>query len=386
MDIRTKLVFTLVAVSLASMLALGAVAFRTASGQLRENTLRQLEALAETKKDDLEKVVLAWKDRVQLIASRTQLRLSLQDYNQTRSSAQQDKIQMILEDAVESVRTLQLLTVYDVNGQPIATTDVEGVMAVPDLEPTRLPAADTAVDYEAVTVDEQERLWVGLVTPLMLEGERIGALRVVQSAVDLVDVTVNLTGLGETGETLVVLRDQAGVARIVHPVRHPDVPPGLLIPERPDNPASLALRGVEDVFSEGVIDYRGQQVWAATRYLREVDWGLVVKFDAAEEMAPILELRHRLIRLGLSLSAFAILLGTLLGLRFARPIQELAAVADRIRKGDLKARAQPRSEDEVGLLARTFNEMAEELERRIATAGGDTPASGGSGRMDRPEA
>ena len=63
--------------------------------------------------------------------------------------------------------------------------------------------------------------------------------------------------------------------------------------------------------------------------------------------------------------AFAILLGTLLGLRFAKPIHDLATVADEIRGGTLSARAEVHHEDEVGLLARTFNEMADELEQRM---------------------
>jgi PAS domain S-box-containing protein len=97
----------------------------------------------------------------------------------------------------------------------------------------------------------------------------------------------------------------------------------------------------------------------------EVGWGVVVKFDAAEEREDIRKFRSRLTQLGLSLSAFAILLGTFLGLRFAKPIHDLGAVANRIRVGELSARAKTGREDEMGLLARTFNQMAEELEQKV---------------------
>ena len=61
MDIRTKLVFTLVAVSLGSMAALGVIAYST-SGELLEHTsVRQLEALAASKKQDLEQTEQAWR-------------------------------------------------------------------------------------------------------------------------------------------------------------------------------------------------------------------------------------------------------------------------------------------------------------------------------------
>ncbi len=382
MDIRTKLVFALVAVSLGSMLAIGAVAYSTAGDLLRDNTLRQLDALAETKKEDLEKVILGWRDRVNLIASRTQLRLSLLAYEQAHSPEQRDRIRRIIADAKRSVQTVQLLVVYDASNHPVASTATEGVDELEDLDTSRLPRGEEHISFEDISFGAEDRLRVSFVAPLLLEGERIGALHAVMSAGELLDLAENFTGLGESGETLIALEDEAGMVMILHPVRHRLVDqPGTHYPERAEDPVIRALQGEEGVFAEGLIDYRGQPVWAATRYLTEVGWGMVVKFDAAEARAPIQELWRRLTRTALSLSAFAILLGIVLGLRFAKPIHDLAEVANRIRLGDLHARASSSSEDEIGLLARTFNHMAEELERRME-ASQDRPDRPGSGESD----
>jgi methyl-accepting chemotaxis protein len=86
-----------------------------------------------------------------------------------------------------------------------------------------------------------------------------------------------------------------------------------------------------------------------------------VKIDAEEQEQPVLDLRRYMVRLALALSAFAILTGTVLGLSLARPIRQLADVANRIRAGDLDARAESRGDDEIGDLARTFNLMAAKL-------------------------
>ncbi len=56
MDIRTRLSLVLVAVSLISMMLLGTFAYITSAGMLQEISLRQLDALAESKKRDLTKV------------------------------------------------------------------------------------------------------------------------------------------------------------------------------------------------------------------------------------------------------------------------------------------------------------------------------------------
>jgi PAS domain S-box-containing protein len=130
--------------------------------------------------------------------------------------------------------------------------------------------------------------------------------------------------------------------------------------------ADRALTGPMDPVPGGVVDYRGEEVWAATRDIDETGWGLVVKVDRQEGRQPALEFNAWLRQTAIILSAFAIVIGLVLALRFALPIHALAAVANRIRGGELQARADVAREDEVGLLARTFNERADEIERRIA--------------------
>lgn len=62
----------------------------------------------------------------------------------------------------------------------------------------------------------------------------------------------------------------------------------------------------------------------------------------------------------------ALMLATL-GTRFIiRPVQELAVTAQKIQEGDLSQRAEARGSDEIGVLAKTFNNMTEQLQGLIA--------------------
>ena len=140
---------------------------------------------------------------------------------------------------------------------------------------------------------------------------------------------------------------------------------GAILLDGVDDPARLALANEEGVFTADLFDYRGEPVWAATRYVPETDWGLVVKFDANEKQATMEDFRGRLYTLALSLAGIGLLVAVFLGFRLSKPIHDLAAVANRIRDGDLDARAHRTREDEIGLLARTFNEMAAELQVRM---------------------
>jgi two-component system sensor histidine kinase MtrB len=53
--------------------------------------------------------------------------------------------------------------------------------------------------------------------------------------------------------------------------------------------------------------------------------------------------------------------------RVLRPVGELAAAADRMAAGDLSVRLAPKGDDEIADVARTFNVMADNLDRSVTT-------------------
>jgi len=230
------------------------------------------------------------------------------------------------------------------------------------------------------SLDSIDDLAVWLGAPLTVERGHVGTLVVRLSGSDLLDVTRDHTGLGETVETLIArLDDTSGVSYLIEP--RDGLPTSRVTMSDRRDPMVMALRGVDSTFHEDVIDYQGAEVWAATRYLPEVGIGLVVKLDRTEQEAPLLELRATMTRMAIALSAFGILAGIIIGLRFAGPIHELADVAQKIQGGDFEVRAPVRSEDEIGLLATVFNQMTDrllesnqELRREIQEHKDATPA------------
>lgn len=99
--------------------------------------------------------------------------------------------------------------------------------------------------------------------------------------------------------------------------------------------------------------------WAATALCR----GLLLVVAAPE--AALEQTLNEVRRLALTAAALA-LLGTLGGAlfvsgRLARPIRELAEAARRVAEGDLTVSVPVRTDDELGALARAFNDMTAEL-------------------------
>lgn len=369
MDLRTKLVFGLVAVSLASMLALGTLAYRNAEALIEQRSAVSLSSIAEAKAEQVESVAEGWEEAVGLLASRTQLRRSLAAWNEGRSPREQERIAGILSDARSSSRLVEGVAVFDFQGERVASSGVvesgwESVNVGRD--------DDDGVALLGFTGDDPSR--VAYAAELQVDGARVGSLVALLTAGDLAAVAANRAGLGDTGEVLIAVRTESGEIRLLTPFRHPASADAADAADTANTTARAAttdqlmhdaLQGVEGPITGELTDYRGEPIWAVMRRIESADLALLLKFDEAEERADIVELRGRLLGVGLSLAAFAILLGVAMGFMFARPINALGAVACRLRDGDLSARADADREDEIGLLAETFNSMGEELERRM---------------------
>jgi len=369
MDIRTKLVFALVAVALGSMLALGWVMSSSAEGALRQSRLEQLDGLADAKKQGLEQIFRGWIDRVTLVASRPPLQETLREFNQTQDVEKAEALAGILRGAVRVVEVIQGLAIYDPQGRQVAAAGqgVNGSNPIENLSFAH-PLAD-GIYYQGVFKSENggKPGGVGFVAHLVdPEGTVLGDLLINLSAQGLLDVTEGEIGLGSSGETVVVALDPDGEPRVLHRSGNGNSQIWARVADSAADPVEMALAGHEGLYSQGTTDDRNVPVWAAVRFLPEPGWGLVLKVDAEEARAPIQAFRDQALRLTLSLGGFAILLGTLLGFQFSKPILKLVHAADQLRAGDFRARASVSGEDEVSLLAQTFNEMATELEERMS--------------------
>ena len=82
--------------------------------------------------------------------------------------------------------------------------------------------------------------------------------------------------------------------------------------------------------------------------------------------ANVAQLRWAILGAGLLAAAVAVGLAVALAERTARPIRALTRVAERMAKGESGVRLFPMSRDEVGQLTQAFNQMASELEDKVA--------------------
>ncbi len=92
----------------------------------------------------------------------------------------------------------------------------------------------------------------------------------------------------------------------------------------------------------------------------ETPLALAMTFTSQQRLLSLLVLSALLVTLGVSV------VGWLLARNLAHPIEELTSISERLRRGDMAARATPTGPQELRLLAETFNSMASRVEGHMA--------------------
>ncbi|MDM8517370.1 response regulator, partial [Desulfobacterales bacterium HSG16] len=191
---------------------------------------------------------------------------------------------------------------------------------------------------------------------LSLQGRKQFAIMVarVDLTYSLYNLLLERTGMGKTGETLIVNKDLMAL----NDLRWQDNAPLRL--KIKAKPAVLASQGNAGIIE--ALDYRGTEVLASYTYLPETRWGFVAKQDLSEIYAPISKMLFNIaiILLASALSAYG--LAHMLAINFSKPIIEFTKVAAQIQAGNLSVRCAVKSEDEYGVLANALNSMIESIE------------------------
>ena len=108
-------------------------------------------------------------------------------------------------------------------------------------------------------------------------------------------------------------------------------------------------------------DYRGVPVIGVSKYIKSMNWILLVETDVLEAFKPVYRARNY--SLAIHLAGVFIISGTafVVSYRIINPVQSLITATNRISKGDLSSHIRVTSKDEIGELTESFNRMTTDL-------------------------
>lgn len=173
----------------------------------------------------------------------------------------------------------------------------------------------------------------------------------------LYKILLNRTGLGETGETLLVNNNVITLNQLRW---YDNAPLNLKIKAEP---AIRAASGKTGIIKAN--DYRGQEVLAAYTFIPQTNWGFVVKQDTNELQIPINKMIFSFLLVFIIVSIVISIMAITIANSIAKTIVGMNNVARSMRSGNYKIRNKVTANDELGSLAMEFNNMADMTESRI---------------------
>jgi signal transduction histidine kinase len=135
----------------------------------------------------------------------------------------------------------------------------------------------------------------------------------------------------------------------------------ILIQEVRTEASNEALKGISN--TKIIKDYRGVQVLSSYMPLTisGLNWIILAEIDTKEAFASVTSLQENLVMISL----FILLLGGIIAVFISRsvikPVLSLTEAVKKFSIGDLTERTKVYADDELGLLAATFNKMADEI-------------------------
>lgn len=348
-------------VALLPLLVVSTLTLVSAEHSLTRQITNQLTSVASTQSHRLQSIIDQNLERLALVSSRTQLRISLNRYLQEGLPAYQSKMTKIVNDAKQSIASFNKISITDLSGTVLASTDTEAVgKKYANLAVIERGKKENNADTFFNNADWGLQLF--LAGPLYLNDNLLGVIVIESSADNIVALVQDYSGLGETGETIIAQKTQMGDALFITPIRfNPYAALNLIVPKDRANSAITQSFIAKHQFIENAVDYRSRQVLAATELIDSVNWGLVVKIDREEALAPVIELRSVLLAVFLIVSALVITGSLFFAKTIANPIRNLTSFAAKLKDGQLEQRINTDSKGEIGELASTFNKMADNL-------------------------
>ena len=362
--VREKMLLGFIPLIVISVLVQTIFAYITIKSIYIKSEGQKLEGIAHIQFERLNLVIDRYLENHSLISTRTQMRSSLADYNVNKQDTDLDFLNRAVEDSLNSVHYFDSISILDKTGKVIATTDI--FLEGKDLSQSKL-FVNGKIKQEISYTNENiinNNYQLFIYGPIIEKDEVVGVLLIVTNIKDIDGLFEDYESLGETGEVTVAHRKSDNTLMYYHKRRFENSSSirDVITMNDTEVPSVQALLGNEKLFLDSV-DYRNKRVMAYTQKINELDWGMVVKIDLNEIYSP---LNQFLVMLAL-IDFFVVIVSVsalfLISNSITKSITKLSFGIEEIEKGNLDYKVGISSNDEIGIVAKSFDNMTIALKK-----------------------
>ena len=356
-SLRARLVGHFLLLSLLIVALAGYLAFVGARRALEQSVFDRLSMVADLEEGQLRQWVGSQRREVVFLASLPGLRghaaALLGDSSESPVNAVQDRLRALLTSTVELKPGLKEIAVLSGQGGKIVVSsnpDHEGEYRVRDSFFLQGRAGTYVQNVYPSPLEFKPTLTIS--TPLSApDGRPLGVLAA-HLNLDQLDRMVHRAGLGDTGEAYLV-------------DKYNDFVSGTHF-GRERFRRGVHTQGIDAATSghdgSGLYEnYEGEQVLGVYRWIDDLELALLVEIGQDEAFAPARRIARLISGTGFVLALLLTVGTVLLAHQLARPIRRISEAALQVAIGNLEAKAPVSTRDEIGVLARSFNEMTRRL-------------------------
>lgn len=355
MKIKKLLTLTLILISNIPLIFAFTLFFTQQKESIHNDVINKLNSIASIQHNRIRQLIISKKEAVNLITSRTQLRLSLNNYKE------KDKIQRIIKDIKESTKTIQGITLYSKNKLAIYSTNNIDKKTNPEITQDNSKLSETHINMK-IKRNINNVLITTFFETLYLKNELIGFISINFYSDELLNILTDYEGLGYSGEMVLASKNKLGNAQFLTPTRHDKTSDlNIVIPkENTEIPITHAINGTSAVLKD-YKDYRNIPVLAISRHIPETDWGMIIKIDYDEAFHHIHKLQFQLGQFIILFFILTIILSFYISKKLSAPICRLELIANSVQEGSTNLKAPQSKIFEINQLAISFNSMVSSL-------------------------
>jgi signal transduction histidine kinase len=367
MSIVQKIILWFLGLTLVPTLLVGGILFLSFRHNIVDQAVHNLEYQADVQQQRVEDVVNQNTVQLEGFTSRVLLPLTIDRYNRSHKPEDLALLNSTLGAAKSQTSKYKDISILNLDGKVVASTmpsaigqDYTGKNYFAEAK-----VKNNSTDY--LFIDSKGQLDINLVGPITYQKQPVGIIVIDASAANLESIITDYSGLGSTGETGLAKRESNGDALFLAPLRF-DMAAMLrrkIDHHETDRPIVQAVNGHARTITDAV-NYRGKPVIAITRPIKGTNWGLAVETEHAEVYQPLYNLRDALLLLTFVILVFGVFIALYAARLITDPIITLSIAAGAMSKGDLSQRVdrtKANDNNELGVLAHTFNSMANNLEK-----------------------
>ncbi len=370
-SLLNKLIVPFSLLSVVTVATISTTSYFSARNSLQQSVFDRLSVASALKEDQIQKWVETQREDVLLLADLSEVYdnttlLLAENRNPAsdpaRTQAIYDEVGQVFEDIGKTKPNLQEISILSEGGIVLFSTNEQRQNKYQPLGATTtyFTADQTNIKPTFYNSPITQKAAIAMATPILdTDNQRIAVLSVTLDLQEIDELIREKTGLGETGQTYLIgrlERKNTFIASDSAEDSAEDTP-------STDGVSSLGIDAAtkgEDGF--GLYDnYEGTSVLGIYRWLENENLALLAEVDQKEAFSPARALARNIALIGLASTGLLLAGVYLVSRRITRPVLAITDGAQQIEQGNLDYSIPVEGDDEIGVLAQTFNQMAQQV-------------------------